>query len=549
MARGARAALIAATLGLALLATGPAGAGASVKVSAGGGHTCAIKIDQTIACWGSNSNGQATAPPGTFSAIDAGGLHTCAIRTDASALCWGKNDDGESTAPPGTFTAISAGGDHSCGLKTDNTLACWGRNTQAPPFNVAPVGSFKAVSAGNTAGTTWSCAVDTGGNITCWGYNSYGRGNPPLGAFLQAGAGGTHGCALATDATLACWGGFSSNGAPMPAPPGGLFTAVSAGYDHSCAIRTDQTLACLGDDFFGRATPPAGTFTSVNAGYSHNCAVRTNGAVACWGANSSGQVSPIPPALTQAAGTVAPGEVAFKENQPQNTVSAPQEITVTNSGAADLVILGESFTKDDADDFFIGASTCRGPLPGGETCSLWVRFAPQKEGTRQAVLVLDTNATPARYEVSLTGDGGALPQGPQGDSGPTGPGGPTGSSGSDGSDGPSGPSGPSGPAGPQGPRGSAGAGLNGATINCKPAKVRGGKVRVKCTLTLAVASFVRGARAKVVRGGRTVGGGTGLARNGRVRISLPPGVRGGQIRVVTIDDSGRLRATKASVRS
>jgi hypothetical protein len=381
---------------------------------------------------------------------------------------------------------------------------------------------------------------------------------------------------LQSDASLACWGGFSSNGAPLPAPPAGLFTAVSSGYDHSCAIRADQTLACVGDDTSGRATPPAGTFTSLSAGYSHNCAVRTNGAVACWGSNASNQVSPIPVALTQAAGAVAPREISFKKEQPQGTVSAPREITVTNSGAADLEIFAESFSKDAADDFFIGASTCQSPLPGGETCSLWVRFAPQKEGTRQAVLVLDTNATPARYEVSLVGDGGALPQGSPGPTGPTGPSGPTGPngpigpigpigptgpSGSDGSDGVGGPTGPSGsdgsdgaagptgPAGAQGPRGSDGAGLNGATIACKPAKVRGGKVRVKCTLTLAVASFVRAARAKVVRDGRTVGHGTGLARDGRIRIALPPGVKGGQIRVVTIDDIGRLRATEAKVRS
>ena len=289
--------------------------------------------------------------------------------------------------------------------------------------------------------------------------------------------------------------------------------------------------------------------------------MRTNGAVACWGSNASGQVSPIPVALTQAAGAVAPGEVSFKKEQPQNTVSPPQEITVTNSGAADLVIFGESFSKDAADDFFIGASTCQGPLPGGKTCSLWVRFAPQKEGTRQTVLVLDTNATPARYEVSLVGEGGALPQGSPGPTGPTGPsaighgpGGATGATASAspvpaGATGATAPAGPSGPAGPQGPRGSAGAGLDGATIGCKPAKVRGGKVRVKCTLTLAVASFVRAARATIVRDGRTVGLGTGLARNGRVRIVLPPRVQGGQIRVVTIDDSGRLRTTEASVRS
>ena len=420
-----RATLLAA-VGLVLLATAPASAvrppatdvpasaagpvqvsaGASgtvpVQVSAGGGHTCAIKVDSTIVCWGSNDYGQATPPPGTFKAIDAGGLHTCAIRTDDTVTCWGKNADGESTAPPGTFSAVSAGGDHSCGLRTDHTLACWGRNTQSPPFNVAPVGFYVSVSAGNTAGTTWSCAVSTGNAITCWGYNSYGRGNPPPGTFSTAEAGATYGCALSLGSAMACWGGFSWNGTPVPAPAAGIFTAISNGYDFACGLRSDQTLYCHGDDASGRATPPAGTFRSLSAGYSHACAVRTNGAVACWGSNASAQVSPIPSALTQPAGEVAPGQLAFAA-QTKSTVSAPQMVSVTNRGAADLQILGESFNGPAADDFFIGASTCRGPLPGGQTCALWVRFAPQGEGSRTATLTLATNATPTTYAVTLSG--------------------------------------------------------------------------------------------------------------------------------------------------
>ena len=551
MGRTRRRAVVTLVMGSALAAMAPVSAQALVQVSAGGGHSCAIRVDATLACWGSNSDGQATPPGGTFSAVDAGGLHTCAIRTDATVACWGKDDDGESTPPPGTFSSVSAGGDHSCGVRTDATLACWGRNTQSPPFNVAPAGTYRAVSAGNTAGATWSCAVATGGAITCWGYNSYGRGNPPPGTFTDAGAGGTHGCALATDASIACWGGYSSNGAPLPSPPAGIFTAISSGYDHSCGIREDATLACVGDDAAGRATPPAGTFRSLSAGYSHSCAVRSNGAVACWGSNASGQVSPIPTELTRPAAAVAPKGLEFP-TQPQSTVSAPQEVTVTNTGAADLEITGESFSGPAASDFFVGSSTCRGPLAGGETCSVWVRFAPNSKEESKAKLVLATNATPATYEVDLSGIAGSLPQGPQG---PQGPGGANGADGADGTNGTNGANGKNGATGqpgavgPRGPKGDPGAGLTGATITCKRAKVRRKRVRERCTLKLAVTSRVRAARITVTRKGRVVARGAGLAHHGRVRIPLPTAVRGGSVRVVTVDRAGRLRATRRSVRS
>jgi hypothetical protein len=225
--------------------------------------------------------------------------------------------------------------------------------------------------------------------------------------------------------------------------------------------------------------------------------------------------------------------------QPQSTVSAPQEVTVTNGGTTDLLIVGERFTGKAAGDFFVGASTCRGPVPGGETCSLWIHFAPHAKEESTATLVLITNATPATYDVELRGKAGALPQG---DPGPPGPAGSNGTNGSDGA------RGAIGPAGPQGPKGDAGAGLTGATISCKRVKVTRGRVRASCTLKLAVASHVRGARVTVKRGGRVVARGTGLANRGGVRIRLPAGVRGGLVRVVTIDRAGRLWAVTTRVR-
>ena len=64
----------------------------------------------------------------TFKAVSAGGLHSCGLRTDNTIVCWGYNNGGQTDAPSGTFQAVSAGGLHSCGLRNDNTVACWGSN-------------------------------------------------------------------------------------------------------------------------------------------------------------------------------------------------------------------------------------------------------------------------------------------------------------------------------------------------------------------------------------------------------------------------------------
>jgi len=160
------------------------------------------------------------------------------------------------------------------------------------------------------------------------------------------------------------------------------------------------------------------------------------------------------------------------------------------------------------------------------------------------LLVLDTNGTPATHEVELRGRAEPLPQGPAGPAGPAGSTGPTGPNGADGQ---TGPTGANGPIGPQGPKGDPGAGVTGATLSCKKAKVRRGTVRVRCTLKLAVTAQVRAARVTVTRAGRIVARGTGLASRGTVRIRLPAGVRRGSLRVVTIDPTGRVRETRTRI--
>ena len=80
-------------------------------------HSCGLRSDGTIACWGWNNDwfleeylGQAEAPGGVFSAVSAGELHSCGLRSDGTIACWGYNHDGRAEAPGGVFSAVSAGG-------------------------------------------------------------------------------------------------------------------------------------------------------------------------------------------------------------------------------------------------------------------------------------------------------------------------------------------------------------------------------------------------------------------------------------------------------
>ena len=229
MSRAGRSTVGVLLVGVLIAVAGPASAEARVQVTAGGGHTCAIKIDATIVCWGLNNHGQATPRVGTFSSDQRRQPAHLRDQDRRDRRMLGQEPRrSRRHRRPGTFRAVSAGGDHSCGLRTDGTLACWGRNTQSPPFNVAPPGTLHRPSTPATPRARPGVARSrTDGDLACWGYNSFGRGNPPPGSFSDVGAGGTHGCALALAGTLACWGGHSSNGAPMPAPPGGLFSAVA----------------------------------------------------------------------------------------------------------------------------------------------------------------------------------------------------------------------------------------------------------------------------------------------------------------------------------
>ena len=58
--------------------------------------------------------------------LATGSTHTCAIRADGTVGCWGDDSEGQSSPPDDTFILIDADGDTTCGIRSGGSLACWG---------------------------------------------------------------------------------------------------------------------------------------------------------------------------------------------------------------------------------------------------------------------------------------------------------------------------------------------------------------------------------------------------------------------------------------
>ena len=252
------------------------------SVSAGEGHTCGLRTDNTVRCWGSNQHGQLNAPQGTYRDVSAGRLHSCGIRTDNTVECWGGNSAGQANAPRGSFSAIAAGGEHSCAIRTpEGTIRCWGNNRWGQ-LNV-PRDTYRAVSAGRSH----TCAIRTDDTVRCWGFNDAGQTDAPSrGTFSAVSVGGSHTCGIRTDGTIQCWG---TNEFGQRRAPEGTYLAVSAGETHTCAVRTDNTVQCWGSNFEGEMDAPQGAFSAISAGERYSCALRTDSTVQCWGRNNGWQ--------------------------------------------------------------------------------------------------------------------------------------------------------------------------------------------------------------------------------------------------------------------
>jgi alpha-tubulin suppressor-like RCC1 family protein len=300
----------------------------------GAQNTCALDTKNNLYCWGSNKNGEVgnntinnttTDTPvtatligtlqDTWRSLALGNKHTCTIKSDYTLWCWGSNADGQlgqgaavtpvliptQTGISTDWIAISANGDHTCGIRhvttTSNTLWCWGKNDRGQ----LGVGDTATKNTPTQVGTDtdWN-AISTGGEHTC-------------GIRHESAGGG-----LFND-KLYCWGDnkYGQLGKIIPDPNGAdpkllaptqigtdtTWSSVSSGGQHTCAIKLDNTLWCWGNSVFGQigvgVTAPVATpqkvassvgVKTVASGASHTCAININDKLSCWGLNIQGQL-------------------------------------------------------------------------------------------------------------------------------------------------------------------------------------------------------------------------------------------------------------------
>jgi alpha-tubulin suppressor-like RCC1 family protein len=187
------------------------------SVSVGQAHACALSNNQELFCWGRNSQGQVAQPVGTsetiatpvqvaptgwkWTSVSAGLKHTCAVRDDGTLWCWGGSNN--ATTPAGSV-------DGEVGLGTPT-------GSSEVPARVGSSNLWREVTASVRVN---ACALTVTDELWCWGNGEDGQlgdGSEADGniasqpryvgvGWAQAASSAFDTCGLRNDNSLWCWG-------------------------------------------------------------------------------------------------------------------------------------------------------------------------------------------------------------------------------------------------------------------------------------------------------------------------------------------------------
>ena len=171
-----------------------------VDIASGVSHTCAVKSDKSILCFGDNNESQltansyydGTAPETQVRFVSTGGYHTCVVSEANEVRCFGRNN-GHNGSTPTRFTPddkviqISGHGSHYCILmdmpsEADVNVKCFGANYHGQLGNGAVSGAWSTTPVTPnvldskltfvSAGDHTTCVIKASDNSQwCWGLN------------------------------------------------------------------------------------------------------------------------------------------------------------------------------------------------------------------------------------------------------------------------------------------------------------------------------------------------------------------------------------------
>ncbi len=203
----------------------------AVQLAGGFQHSCALLDNSELWCWGNGNEGQlgrdddyggeaaletdaltperVSLPDGSqdgWSFVDTGEGHTCALRLDGSLWCWGRNSQRQlgfasaeaqvrapaRVAPDTDWQSVNAAQNYTCALRVDGSLWCWGFNMgfmsqSGNPFGLScevPDDCLQLDQPTRILDGEWlsfstnmfhTCAMDRDAQLWCWGRNHEGQ--------------------------------------------------------------------------------------------------------------------------------------------------------------------------------------------------------------------------------------------------------------------------------------------------------------------------------------------------------------------------------------